>query len=77
MTVTLKLNVKVEKFKCCICHKDTEGWGNNPEPLGKTTKDGMILADDNGMPIRCCDVCNSSFVIPARLKKLIKINGGK
>jgi len=47
--------------KCCLCGKEIEvtsfGWkeGNNALPL----KDG-----------RCCDLCNSTKVIPARIKKL-------
>jgi ribosomal protein S13 len=41
--------------KCDICGKEFEGYGNNPAPL-----DGKI----------CCDKCNVTYVIPARLKKL-------
>lgn len=40
---------------CDICGKEFEGYGNNPAPL-----DGNI----------CCDICNKTYVIPARLKKL-------
>jgi len=49
------------KLKCCICKKEIIpnkiGWGrgNNALPV----KDG-----------RCCDECNWSVVIPARLKKV-------
>ena len=39
--------------KCCICGKKFEGWGNNPAPV-------KIRG-------RCCDDCNSTQVIPARL----------
>ena len=48
-------------FKCCLCGKHSEGWGdkkqfgNNPQPL----------KDD----CECCDECNNSKVIPARLKR--------
>lgn len=48
-------------LKCCICNKeivpDENDWdrGNNALPV----KDG-----------RCCDECNWSVVIPARLKKV-------
>ena len=41
--------------KCCICGKPIEGYGNNAEPV----KNGV-----------CCDGCNISVVIPARLKLL-------
>jgi hypothetical protein len=37
---------------CVICNQDIEGYGHNAQPV----KDG-----------RCCDVCNSTVVIPARL----------
>lgn len=33
-------------------------YGNNPDPLGDTEED------------RCCDCCNGTKVIPARLKGL-------
>lgn len=39
--------------KCCLCGKDFEGYGNNPEPLA-----------DKGS---CCDRCNAEKVIPARI----------
>ena len=40
-------------FKCCICGKIEKGYGNNAQPI----KEGV-----------CCDLCNSTVVIPARLK---------
>lgn len=42
--------------KCCICGKQFNGWGNNPYPVKESGK--------------CCDECNSTQVIPARLKRL-------
>ena len=43
--------MKTEKT-CCICKKKFTGWGNNPYPYhGKV----------------CCDACNATKVIPARL----------
>lgn len=41
---------------CCICGKDFTGYGNNPDPV-KT--DG-----------KCCDECNLTVVIPARMRLL-------
>lgn len=41
---------------CCICGEPIEGYGNNPRPY---KQEG-----------RCCDACNSKFVIPARLAEL-------
>ena len=47
------------KQKCDICGKSFEGYGNNPAPL-----EGKV----------CCDNCNKTYVIPARLKQL-KVTG--
>ena len=53
---------KQKGFICCLCGKRSLGWGdnqeygNNPSPL-----------KDKG---ECCDKCNSTKVIPARLKSL-------
>jgi hypothetical protein len=47
---------------CCLCgepcepwHEPPTGYGHNPAPLG--------ITDDD----RCCDYCNASKVIPARI----------
>jgi hypothetical protein len=51
-------------FICCLCGKHTIGWdekgiyGNNPAPL-----------KDKG---ECCDECNETKVIPARLGEFLK-----
>lgn len=42
-------------IKCSICGKPIEGYGNNPIPV---KPDG-----------RCCDECNSTLVIPARIRQ--------
>ena len=42
--------------ECCICKKIFKGYGNNPMPV---KKDGV-----------CCEECNESVVIPARLKEM-------
>ena len=41
---------------CVICGKEFTGWGNNPDPV-----------EDHG---ECCDDCNMTVVIPARLGML-------
>lgn len=43
--------------KCSICKNKLIGFGNNAEPI------------NNG---KCCDACNFTKVIPARLKELKK-----
>jgi hypothetical protein len=40
-------------FICCICGEESEGYGNNPDPVRSSGE--------------CCDACNRKFVIPARL----------
>ena len=44
-----------QAWKCVICGGKFTGWGNNAEPV----KSG-----------RCCDLCNSSVVIPMRIAAL-------
>ena len=43
---------------CVICGKEFEGWGNNPYPV-----------KEEG---RCCDECNETKVIPARILAMMK-----
>ena len=45
-------------FYCVLCQNWYEGYGNNPYPLA-TGKDD-----------ECCDMCNATKVIPARLARL-------
>lgn len=52
-----------KKYTCCICNKESFGWGNNPW--------GAI--DEQGRPVewgdndRCCTACNTKHVIPGRI----------
>ena len=43
-----------EEKRCCICGELFSEYGNNPDPLGS-------IED------KCCDDCNSRFVVPVRL----------
>jgi len=47
-----------KKGKCSFCGKTYENYGNDPWPLAPKYASNM----------RCCDACNMSKVIPARLK---------
>lgn len=47
-----------EKHICCICGQEFTGCGNNPYPVN---------SDEYA---RCCDICNDTVVIPARLEEL-------
>jgi hypothetical protein len=44
-------------IECCFCKKDIGKYGNNPEPLKQS-------------PLKCCDICNMTRVIPARIQQL-------
>lgn len=43
-------------FVCCICGAESVGYGNNPYP---------VVEDRDAV---CCDRCNLTKVIPARLR---------
>ena len=47
-----------QQYTCCICSKDCVGWGNNPEPVYNCG--------------RCCDECNQSAVLPARIQLMFQ-----
>ena len=51
----------METHKCVLCGKVFEGYGNNPEPLARESKDA-----------RACDECNFGKVVPARMKEVQK-----
>ena len=46
--------------KCCICGCKFEGFGNNPAPV---VKGGCAV---------CCEFCNDTVVIPARIKQMLE-----
>ena len=45
-----------KQFVCCLCKQECKGYGNNPAPLKEEGK--------------CCDNCNLTKVIPARLGRM-------
>jgi len=51
--------METPNFTCCVCGEEFQGYGNNPRPL-------PIKDEDD----RCCDDCNISEVIPARLNQI-------
>ena len=61
-------------MKCCICHKEIpEGsWSNNPDGAVWKTHTGKIEMPEFKEEDRCCDECNSMFVIPGRLYRMAK-----
>jgi hypothetical protein len=51
------LQRSIPTFACSICQKQAEGYGNNPQPVNSG---------------KCCDDCNRSVVIPARMNQIQK-----
>lgn len=49
----------MEEKICCICGKKFTEWGNNASPV---------------MSGVCCDSCNNTIVIPARIEEITKNN---
>ena len=52
------------EFKCCICGRTFNGYGNNPWPVV------------NDVYARCCDQCNEVEVIPARILQIMENSSG-
>jgi hypothetical protein len=50
----------MEKFKCCLCGEEVEGYGNDPSPIPTENEND-----------ECCDVCNLTKVIPTRINLVI------
>lgn len=48
--------------ECCLCGSEYEGHGNNPSPVSEGEGD------------RCCNICNTMMVIPARLSALLNLH---
>lgn len=61
-----KIPYELQEKTCCICGKTFTGWGNNPEPVMPYANETTRLVN------RCCDDCNMSVVIPARIAHLRK-----
>jgi len=57
------INMPGSVYVCCLCGSDEFGYGNNPAPLDQ-------------MPNRCCDACNYTKVIPARMEMMFAENRG-
>ena len=53
----------MEKFKCCLCGIECEGYGNDPSPIETQNEDDQ-----------CCDECNLTKVVPTRINLVISKN---
>ncbi len=56
-------DAEVQLKTCSLCGTQFSEWGNNPDPLANLETDGP-----------CCDVCNDTKVIPARLGRIMEAN---
>lgn len=74
MTVKENYTVKpeYENHVCCICGKTFTGYGNNPEGAVWKNEKGEIIKPTFGSNDRCCDDCNSKYVIPGRIYLMSK-----
>ena len=48
-----RLAASNKKQVCCICGKEFEGYGNNPDPFKRSGS--------------CCGQCDRDYVIPSRM----------
>lgn len=59
-----------KKLVCCICGCKIEGYGNNPQGAAWRNADGDIEFSEFGENDRCCDACDSAYVIPGRIYRV-------
>jgi len=59
-----------ETFECCICGNLTHGYGNNPDGAVWKNEDGAVVMPEFKAEDRCCDLCDSRYVIPGRLYRM-------
>lgn len=59
-------------MRCCICGVEINGYGNNPEGAVWKGRRGEIIEAEFDKECRCCDECNTQYVIPGRLYRISK-----
>ena len=63
--------MKAKEFICCICGAKCKGYGNNPDgAMWREHGTNELVEFQGGPEDRCCDDCNSRYVIPGRLYKM-------
>ena len=55
---------------CCICGKEFNGYGNNPEPV-------MPIENEKGVRNYCCDWCDFFVVLAARCGAPVDVSAAK
>ena len=60
---------------CCICGNVIFDYGNNPEGAMWKDETGMIVDPEFSADDRCCDECNSRYVIPGRIYRIYHTGG--
>lgn len=63
----------IEEGICCICGNIYRHFGNNPEGAVWKDEDGNIVFGEFESEDRCCDVCDSRYVIPGRIYRSAKL----
>ena len=66
--------MKAKEFTCCICGKVCTGFGNNPAgAMWRDPETNELTEFHSTDPEdRCCDECNSRYVIPGRIYKMTR-----
>ena len=59
----------MEHFICCICNQDTRGDSHNPNGALDETKKTITWDPED----RCCDCCNTKYVLPGRMYKFYRV----
>ncbi len=59
----------MDKYICCICGKEHEGFGNNPTGAVDETKKRITWGEGD----RCCDDCNRQYVLPGRMYQFYRV----
>ena len=57
-------------MKCCICGVEINGYGNNPDGAAWKDEEGNLVFPEFDVDCRCCDDCNTRYVIPGRIYRM-------
>ena len=60
----------MEKFICCICGKECNEWGNNPDGAVWKDEQGKIVFGKFDRNDKCCKECDNRYVIPGRMYQI-------